>query len=172
VLALTCPQSKNQLRYYAKPCAKIDLAAHCFIFIWQTTHLLPPFSFHYQRTGFEPELGRVRLVTSIASLVGAGCSNASSKPSLFESFWLEYCLLSGFGNDHAATGDSHQPPLGIDDHWFSLGDSSCPQMGQVAYMPVLVLAVVCVHLGGSYIICPLMSVSNLGGLLSYQLEQC
>jgi len=38
--------------------------------------------------------------------------------------------------------------LGIDDHWFSLGDSLVlTVMGQIAYMPVLVLAAVYVHLG-------------------------
>jgi len=58
--------------------------------------------------------------------------------------------------------------LGID-HWFSLGDSLVlTVMGQVAYMPVLVLAAVCVHLNsGSYIICPLDVPSRIWGLLSY-----
>jgi len=63
--------------------------------------------------------------------------------------------------------------LGIDDHWFRATASSLTVMGQVAYMPVLVLAArLCPPGVEATLFALLMSVSNLGGLLSYQFGQC
>jgi hypothetical protein len=61
--------------------------------------------------------------------------------------------------------------LGIDDHWFSLGDSLIlTVMGQIAYMPVLVLAArLCPPGVEATLFALLMSVTNLAGLLSYEL---
>ncbi|NJN86190.1 MAG: folate/biopterin family MFS transporter, partial [Leptolyngbyaceae cyanobacterium SL_7_1] len=60
--------------------------------------------------------------------------------------------------------------LGIDDHWFSLGDSLIlTVMGQIAYMPVLVLAArLCPPGVEATLFALLMSVTNLAGLLSYE----
>jgi len=61
--------------------------------------------------------------------------------------------------------------LGIDDHWFSLGDSLIlTVMGQIAYMPVLILAArLCPPGVEATLFALLMSVSNLAGLISHQL---
>ncbi|PSB58817.1 folate/biopterin family MFS transporter, partial [filamentous cyanobacterium CCP1] len=61
--------------------------------------------------------------------------------------------------------------IGIDDHWFSLGDSLIlTVMGQIAYMPVLVLAArLCPPGVEATLFALLMSVTNLAGLLSYEL---
>ena len=61
--------------------------------------------------------------------------------------------------------------LGIDDHWFSLGDSLIlTVMGQIAYMPFLVLAArLCPPGVEATLFALLMSVSNTAGLVSYQL---
>jgi hypothetical protein len=61
--------------------------------------------------------------------------------------------------------------LGIDDHWFSLGDSLIlTVMGQIAYMPVLVLAArLCPAGVEATLFALLMSITNLAGLLSYEL---
>ncbi|MGL6136882.1 MAG: folate/biopterin family MFS transporter, partial [Planktothrix sp.] len=61
--------------------------------------------------------------------------------------------------------------LGIDDHWFSLGDSLILSvMGQIAYMPVLILAArLCPPGVEATLFALLMSISNLAGLISYQL---
>ncbi len=60
--------------------------------------------------------------------------------------------------------------LGIDDHWFSLGDSLVlTVMGQIAYMPVLVLAArICPPGVEATLFALLMSVSNLAGMVSYE----
>ena len=60
--------------------------------------------------------------------------------------------------------------IGIDDHWFSLGDSLIlTVMGQIAYMPVLVLAArLCPPGVEATLFALLMSVTNLAGLLSYE----
>ncbi len=61
--------------------------------------------------------------------------------------------------------------MGIDDHWFSLGDSLIlTVMGQIAYMPVLVLAArICPPGVEATLFALLMSVTNLAGLVSHEL---
>jgi hypothetical protein len=61
--------------------------------------------------------------------------------------------------------------LGIDDHWFSLGDSLILSvMGQIAFLPVLVLSArLCPKGIEASLFALLMSVSNLSGLLSQEL---
>jgi hypothetical protein len=60
--------------------------------------------------------------------------------------------------------------LGIDDKWFSLGDSLIlTVMGQIAFMPVLVLAArLCPPGVEATLFALLMSVVNLAGLVSYE----
>lgn len=60
--------------------------------------------------------------------------------------------------------------LGIDDRWFSLGDSLVlTVMGQIAFMPVLVLAArLCPPGVEATLFALLMSVVNLSGLVSYE----
>ena len=60
--------------------------------------------------------------------------------------------------------------LGIDDRWFSLGDSLVlTVMGQIAYMPILVLAArLCPPGVEATLFALLMSVSNLASVFSYQ----
>jgi hypothetical protein len=61
--------------------------------------------------------------------------------------------------------------LGIDDHWFSLGDSLIlTVIGQIVFMPVLVLAAKLSPLGiEATFFALLMSVFNLGGVVSQEL---
>jgi hypothetical protein len=61
--------------------------------------------------------------------------------------------------------------LGIDDRWFSLGDSLIlTVMGQIAYMPLLVLAArLCPAGVEATLFALLMSVTNMAGLLSHEL---
>ncbi len=60
--------------------------------------------------------------------------------------------------------------LGIDDRWFSMGDSLVlTVMGQIAYMPILVLAArLCPPGVEATLFALLMSVVNLAGLVSYE----
>jgi hypothetical protein len=61
--------------------------------------------------------------------------------------------------------------LGIDDHWFSLGDSLIlTVMGQIAFMPILVLSARLCPVGvEASLFALLMSVYNLAGLLSHEM---
>lgn len=61
--------------------------------------------------------------------------------------------------------------LGIDDHWFSLGDSLVLTVaGQIAFMPVLVLSArLCPPGVEATLFALLMSVVNLSGLISHEL---
>ncbi|MEM9161466.1 MAG: folate/biopterin family MFS transporter, partial [Cyanobacteria bacterium P01_F01_bin.4] len=61
--------------------------------------------------------------------------------------------------------------LGIDDHWFSLGDSAIlTVMGEIAFMPVLVLcARICPPGVEATLFALLMSIVNLAGLISHEL---
>ena len=61
--------------------------------------------------------------------------------------------------------------LGIDDHWFSLGDSLIlTVVGQITWMPVLVLSArLCPKGVEATLFALLMSIWNLSGLLSHEL---
>jgi len=60
--------------------------------------------------------------------------------------------------------------LGIDDQWFSIGDSLIlTVIGQIAYMPVLVLSArLCPPGVEATLFALLMSITNLAGLLSHE----
>ncbi len=145
-----------------------------FLFIWQSTPTADSafFFFTTNELGFTPEfLGRVRLVTSLASLVGV---------AVFQRYLrhLSFRLILGWSTVIAAALGmttlllvTHTNRLlGIDDHWFSLGDSLIlTVIGQITFMPVLVLsAKICPPGVEATFFALLMSIWNLGGLLSHE----
>lgn len=146
-----------------------------FIFIWQATPTADAafFFFTTNELGFEPEfLGRVRLVTSIASLVGVWIFQRFLKTIPFRVIFGWSTVLSAvLGMTMLLLVTHANRELGIDDRWFSLGDSLVlTVMGQIAYMPVLVLAArLCPPGVEATLFALLMSVSNLASLCSYQL---
>ncbi len=146
-----------------------------FIFIWQATPTADAafFFFTTNELGFEPEfLGRVRLVTSIASLVGVWLFQRFLKTIPFRVIFGWSTLLSAvLGMTMLVLVTHTNRALGIDDRWFSLGDSLVlTVMGQIAYMPVLVLAArLCPPGVEATLFALLMSVNNLASLCSYQL---
>lgn len=145
-----------------------------FLFIWQATPSADSafFFFTTNELGFEPEfLGRVRLVTSIASLVGVWLFQRFLKTIPFRVIFGWSTLLSSIlGMTMLVLVTHANRTLGIDDRWFSLGDSLVlTVMGQVAYMPVLVLAArLCPPGVEASLFAVLMSVTNLAAILSYQ----
>ncbi|MFB2836011.1 folate/biopterin family MFS transporter [Floridanema evergladense] len=145
-----------------------------FLFIWQCTPTADAafFFFTTNELGFQPEfLGRVRLVTSLASLLGIWLFQRFFKNVPFRNYFLCTSLLSaGLGMTALLLVTHTNRALGIDDHWFSLGDSLIlTVMGQIAYMPVLVLAArLCPPGVEATLFALLMSVTNLAGFLSYQ----
>ena len=145
-----------------------------FLFLWQCTPTADAafFFFTTNELGFEPEfLGRVRLVTSVASLVGIWMFQRFFKTTPFRTIFGWSTVISAIlGMSMLLLVTHTNRTLGIDDKWFSLGDSLVlTLMGQIAYMPVLVLAArLCPEGVEATLFALLMSVVNLAGLLSYE----
>ncbi|GFS36718.1 major facilitator superfamily protein [Actinidia rufa] len=147
-----------------------------FIFLWQSTPHSESamFFFTTNRLGFSPEfLGRVKLVTSVASLLGVGLYNGFLKnvPRCGK-FSLQLLLLVQV---FLVTGLNRQ--FGVSDEWFAIGDSLIlTVLSQASFMPVLVLAArLCPQGMEATLFATLMSISNggsvLGGLLGAGLTQ-
>jgi folate/biopterin transporter len=145
-----------------------------FLFLWQATPTAESafFFFTTNELGFQPEfLGRVRLVTSVASLVGIWMFQRFLKAIPFRVMFGWTTVMSAvLGMTMLLLVTHANRAIGIDDHWFSLGDSLVlTVMGQIAYMPVLVLAArLCPPGVEATLFALLMSVTNLAGLLSYE----
>ncbi len=146
-----------------------------FLFIWQATPSSESafFFFTTNELHFQPEfLGRVRLVTSIAALFGIWIFQRFLKSVPFRVIFAWSTVLStALGLTTLLLVTHVNRTLGIDDHWFSLGDSLIlTVMGQIAYMPVLVLAArICPPGVEATLFALLMSVTNLAGLVSQEL---
>ncbi|MEB3189252.1 MAG: folate/biopterin family MFS transporter [Snowella sp.] len=168
--------TKNQLQQLGQTIRqKSILLPTIFIFLWQATPSADSAFFYFttNELGFEPEfLGRVRLVTSLAGLIGIGLYQKFLKTIPFRPMlgWCTVisCLL-GFTSLILVTHSNRV--IGIDDHWFSLGDSLVlTVIGQVAFMPVLVLSArLCPKGIEATLFALLMSIWNLAGLTSQEL---
>ena len=146
-----------------------------FLFAWQATPTAESafFFFTTNELGFQPEfLGRIRLVTSIASLMGIWIFQRFLKGVSFRVIFAWSTVLSAvLGMSMLLLVTHANRALGIDDHWFSLGDSLIlTVMGQIAFMPVLVLSArICPPGVEATLFALLMSVVNLAGLVSHEL---
>ncbi|OCQ96880.1 folate-biopterin transporter [Nostoc sp. MBR 210] len=145
-----------------------------FVFILQATPTSESAFFYFSTNElhFEPEfLGRVRLVTSLASLLGIWIFQRFLKSVSFRLiFGWSTVISAALGMTMLLLVTHTNRALGIDDHWFSLGDSLIlTVMGQIAYMPVLVLAArLCPPGVEATLFALLMSVFNLAGMVSYE----
>ncbi|ALF55131.1 folate-biopterin transporter [Nostoc piscinale CENA21] len=145
-----------------------------FVFILQATPTAESAFFYFSTNElhFEPEfLGRVRLVTSLASLFGIWIFQRFLKSVSFRLiFGWSTVISAALGMTMLLLVTHTNRTLGIDDHWFSLGDSLIlTVMGQIAYMPVLVLAArLCPPGVEATLFALLMSVFNLAGMVSYE----
>ncbi|MBW4639200.1 MAG: folate/biopterin family MFS transporter [Gloeocapsa sp. UFS-A4-WI-NPMV-4B04] len=167
---------KNQIKQLRKAIAQKSIwLPTAFIFILQATPSADAafFFFTTNELGFEPEfLGRVRLVTSFASLVGVWLFQRFLKTVPFRVIFGWSTVISAIlGMTMLLLVTHTNRALGIDDHWFSIGDSLVlTVMGQIAYMPILVLAArLCPPGVEATLFALLMSVTNLANILSYQL---
>ncbi|KAL8026313.1 hypothetical protein ABFX02_14G018400 [Erythranthe guttata] len=152
-----------------------------FIFLWQATPQSDSAMFYFttNELGFTPEfLGRVKFVTSVASLVGVGVYNGYLKSVPLRKIFLFTTLIGstlGMTQVLLVTGLNRQ--LGINDEWFAIGDSLIlTVLGQVSFMPVLVLAARICPMGmEATLFATLMSISNggsvVGGLIGALLTQ-
>ncbi|MBE9094174.1 folate/biopterin family MFS transporter [Tychonema sp. LEGE 07203] len=145
-----------------------------FLFLWQATPSSDSafFFFTTNELGFQPEfLGRVRLVTSIASLLGIWLFQRYLKAIPFRViFGWSTVIATALGMTTLLLVTHANRALGIDDQWFSIGDSLIlTVIGQIAYMPVLVLSArLCPPGVEATLFAVLMSVTNLAGLLSHE----
>lgn len=145
-----------------------------FLFLWQATPTSDSafFFFTTNELGFQPEfLGRVRLVTSLASLGGIWLFQRFLKTIPFRViFCWSTVIATALGMTSLLLVTHANRSLGISDQWFSIGDSLIlTVMGQIAYMPVLVLcARLCPRGVEATLFALLMSITNLAGLLSYE----
>ncbi len=146
-----------------------------FLFMWQATPTADSafFFFATNELGFQPEfLGRVRLVTSLASLIGIWIFQHFLKTVPFRLIlgWSTV-IAAALGMTTLLLVTHANRAIGIDDHWFSLGDSLIlTVMGQITWMPVLVLSArLCPAGVEATLFALLMSVWNLSGLLSHEL---
>ncbi|WP_442936157.1 folate/biopterin family MFS transporter [Nostoc sp.] len=146
-----------------------------FVFIWQATPNAESAFFYFSTNElhFEPEfLGRVNLVTSFASLAGVWIFQRFLKSIPFRVIFAWSTVLSSMlGMTMLLLVTHTNRLLGIDDHWFSLGDSLIlTVMGKIAFMQVMVLAArLCPSGVEATLFALLMSVFNSAGTVSQAL---
>ncbi|MEH2363395.1 folate/biopterin family MFS transporter [Nostoc sp.] len=144
-----------------------------FIFIWQATPNADSAFFYFSTNElhFEPEfLGRVHLVTSFASLAGVWIFQRFLKSIPFRVIFAWSTVLSSvLGMTMLLLVTHTNRRLGIDDHWFSLGDSLIlTVMGKIAFMQVMVLAArLCPSGVEATLFALLMSVFNSAATVSH-----
>ncbi|WCJ23802.1 Major facilitator superfamily protein [Euphorbia peplus] len=152
-----------------------------FIFLWQATPHSDSAMFYFttNKLGFTPEfLGRVKLVTSVASLAGVGLYNGFLKKVALRKIFVFTTITGtalGMTQVFLVTGLNRE--FGISDEWFAIGDSLIlTVLAQASFMPVLVLAAkLCPEGMEATLFATLMSISNagsvLGGLMGAGLTQ-
>lgn len=154
---------------------KAVLLPTVFIFVWHATPNAESAFFYFttNELQFQPEfLGRVRLVTSFASLVGVWAFQRYFKTISFKIIFTWGIFLStALGMTTLLLVTHTNRLLGINDHWFSLGDNLViTVIGQIVFMPVLVLATkLCPPGIEATFFALIMSIFNLGGTVSYWL---
>jgi folate/biopterin transporter len=145
-----------------------------FVFFWQCTPTGESSFFYFVTNdlGFKPEfLGQVRLVSSLASLLGILVFQRYLKAVPFRTIFGWTTVLSSLLGLTTLLLVTHtNRALGIDDRWFSLGDTLIlTVMGQIAFMPVLVLAArLCPPGIEATLFALMMSVLNVAGLVSQE----
>lgn len=139
-----------------------------FVFLWQATPTADTamLFFETNKLGFSTEfLGRIRLVASIASLLGVGVYNFALKSTpLRKMFFWTSIIATGLGMTQLILITGLNRQLGMSDELFALGDSALlTVLGQVSFMPILVLAARLCPVGvEATLFATLMSILNGG----------
>jgi folate/biopterin transporter len=154
--------------------SKQILLPAAFVFLWQATPTADSafFFFTTNELHFNPEfLGMVRLVTSVAGLFGVWVFQRFLKAVPMRRIFLWTTIISAILGMTSLLLVTHtNRAIGIDDRWFSLGDSLILTVaGRIAFMPVMVLAArLCPEGIEATLFALLMSVVNVSSLVSYQ----
>jgi folate/biopterin transporter len=174
--AQSTPKVKQQIgQLWSAIKQKSILLPTAFIFLWQATPSADSAFFYFttNELGFEPEfLGRVRLVTSLASILGIWVYQRFLKAISFRLILGWSTVISAvLGMTTLLLVTHTNRSLGIDDHWFSLGDSLIlTVMGQIAFLPVLILSARLCPVGiEASLFALLMSIWNMSGLVSQEI---
>jgi len=146
-----------------------------FVFVWQATPSADSalFFFTTNELQFQPEfLGQVRLVGSLASLAGVLAFRYTLKDKPIKSVILWTTLLSvPLGLTQVLLTSHLNRQLGIPDKFFALTDTVVLSvLGQIAFMPTLVLAAkLCPPGVEGTLFATLMSIFNLSSTVSSEL---
>ena len=131
------------------------------------------FYFNTNELGFSPEfLGEVRLVSSFTALLGVLLYRTTLKEWRIKDVILWSTILSTpLGLSQVLLTTHLNRELGIPDKLFVLGDSAVlAALGQVAFMPTLVLAAkLCPPGAEGTVFASLMSIYNFSGTVSSEL---
>ena len=146
-----------------------------FLFLWQSTPSPDSALFYFttNKLNFQPEfLGQVKLISNIAALLGVilyktWLTKFSTKDIIFYATLLSVPL----GLTQILLTSRMNVDLGIPDQMFSLTDTAVlTVLGQVAFMPTLVLAAsLCPPGVEGTLFATLMSIFNAAGTLSSEL---
>ncbi len=146
-----------------------------FLFIWQATPSSDTAFFYFttNELNFNPEfLGTIKFFASWAGLFGIWLFQRFFKgvPTRTIFFWTTI-ISTVLGLTSLLLVTHANRAIGIDDRWFSLGDSLILTIaGRIAFMPVLVLAArLCPEGIEATLFALLMSVINISALCSFQL---
>lgn len=170
---LSVKSQLRQLRHVVTQ--KVIWLPTAFLFIFLATPSADSafFFFTTNELHFQPEfLGRVHLVTSIASLFGIWIFQRFLKNVPFRLIFGWSSVFSAvLGLTMLVLVTHTNRILGISDQWFAMSDSLIlTVMGKIAYMPVLILAArLCPAGVEATFFALLMSVTNLGELLSHEI---
>ena len=146
-----------------------------FLFLWQATPSADTAFFYFttNELNFNPEfLGTIRFFASWAGLLGVWLFQRFFKGVPTRKIFLWTTIVSTLLGLTSLLLVTHlNRSLGIDDRWFSLGDSLILTIaGRIAFMPVLVLAArLCPEGIEATLFALLMSVINISALCSFQL---
>ncbi|MGK7889030.1 MAG: folate/biopterin family MFS transporter [Leptolyngbyaceae cyanobacterium] len=145
-----------------------------FIFLWQATPSSGSAFFYFVTNdlGFQPEfLGRLSLMASMAGLLGVWLFQQFLKAIPIRSIIAWSIVISTILGLSALVLVTHaNRAMGINDQWFSLGDTVIlAVMGKIAFMPLLVLAARVCPVGiEATLFALLMSISNGATLVSQE----
>jgi folate/biopterin transporter len=143
-----------------------------FLFVWQASPSPDAALFYFttSQLGFTPEfLGRARLAGALASLAGVALYNSRLKAVPIRRIFRVTALLgAGLGLTQLVLVTGLNRTYGISDQLFALSDTVVlTVLGQVAFMPTLVLAArICPEGVEATLFAALMSVFNAAGVAS------
>jgi folate/biopterin transporter len=143
-----------------------------FLILWQSTPSAGSALFYFEvnELGFQPEfLGRLGLVSSLSSLLGIMIYNQKLKSVPLRTIFKWTCITGTLlGMTPLILVKHMNRQFGLSDKWFAIGDDIIlTVLGQIAFMPILVLAAkLCPSGIEAMLYATLMSVNNLSGIVA------